>query len=360
MPNFPETRETLLHAHSDNVIDVEEFVLLFDLNTSKNPDIEYWKYHTFDLNFYDDDNVVAQLPFMKKDIPRLGDALDLPNELNCHLYNDLVVDSAEALCIVLSRLAYPCRYLDMVSLFGRSVPQLNMIFNQTTGLIDSSHNHGLSDLNQGWLSPRCLKAFANSIHRKGAALDNVWGIIARTVQPCCRPKVNQRIFYNGHKRLHALKCQSVTIPSGMVTNLFGPAERKKHDCAILAMSGLLLTLQRYPHGPNGKVPCNFEDPAYPLRRNLLALYNDAQLTQEQMNFNSSMNKVRVTVEQMFGEVIHNFKFTDFKKNLEIGLSCVGKFYRVSAILTNAHSCLYKSNVSQYFAIDPPLLEEYFQ
>ena len=43
--------------HSDDVIDDEEFVLLFDLQTSKNPDIEYWKYHTFDLNSYDDDAV---------------------------------------------------------------------------------------------------------------------------------------------------------------------------------------------------------------------------------------------------------------------------------------------------------------
>ena len=91
--------------------------------------------------------------------------------------------------------------------------------------------------------------------------------------------------------MHALKDQSVTIPSGMVANLFGPAERSKHDCAILAMSGLLLTLQRYPHGPNRKVPCNFGDPAYPLRRNLFAPYNDPQLTQKQMNFNSSMNKL---------------------------------------------------------------------
>ena len=30
MPNFRETKEMLLHAHSDNVIDDEEFVLLFD------------------------------------------------------------------------------------------------------------------------------------------------------------------------------------------------------------------------------------------------------------------------------------------------------------------------------------------
>ena len=57
MPNFRETRETLLHAHSDNVIDDKEFVLPSDLNTSKNPDIEYSEYHTFDLNSYGDDDV---------------------------------------------------------------------------------------------------------------------------------------------------------------------------------------------------------------------------------------------------------------------------------------------------------------
>ena len=73
-----------------------------------------------------------------------------------------------------------------------------------------------------------------------------------------------------------------------------------------------------------------------------------------MDFNSSMSKARLTAEWMFGEVTNNFKFIDFKKNLKTGLSCVDKFCRVSAILTNAHTCLYKNNVSQYFAIDPPM------
>ena len=77
---------------------------------------------------------------MKRDIPRLRDALDLPDEINCHFYNDLAVVSTEALCIALSKLAYPCRYADMVLLFGRSVPQLSMIFHRTADLIDSSHN----------------------------------------------------------------------------------------------------------------------------------------------------------------------------------------------------------------------------
>ena len=45
----------------------------------------------------------------------------------------------------------------------------------------------------------------------------------------------------------------------------------------------------------------------------------------------------------------------FQEALKIGLSCVGKFYRVSAIPTNTHTRLNKVNVSEYFVIDPLLL-----
>ena len=83
------------------------------MNSSKVPDIKYWKYHTFDLNSYGD-GVVSQFRFIKRDNPRLRDVLDLPNEITCHFCNDLVVDSPEALCTVLSILAYPCCYVDMV------------------------------------------------------------------------------------------------------------------------------------------------------------------------------------------------------------------------------------------------------
>ena len=139
-------------------------------------------------------------------------------------------------------------------------------------------------MNQGWLSPRCLKAFADSVHKEGAAFDNAWGFIDGTAPPCCRPKVNQRILFNERKRLHTSKYQSVTTPNGMIANLFGPVEGKRHDCAILAMSGLLQTLQRFPHGPNGGVLCIFGDPAYPLRRDLLAPYNLFQIMRQSIYF----------------------------------------------------------------------------
>ena len=38
-----------------------------------------------------------------------------------------------------------------------------------------------------------------------------------------------RVLYNGHKRVHAIKFQSVVAPNGLIANLFGPVEGRRHD-----------------------------------------------------------------------------------------------------------------------------------
>ena len=151
MPNFREARESLLYCYSENLLTDEKFCLLYDWNTSKNPDFDYTCYNKLDLNEMSDDDVVAEFRFMKNDILRLVRALDMPNEITCHFYNDLKVDSMEALCVVLNRLAYPCRYFDMIPRFRRAVPQLSMIFNQTIDFIDGNWGHLLRNMNQPWL-----------------------------------------------------------------------------------------------------------------------------------------------------------------------------------------------------------------
>lgn len=50
---------------------------------------------------------------------------------------------------------------------------------------------------------------------------------------------------------------------------------------------------------------------------------------------------------------------DFKKNLKIGLSCVGKMYLVCAILRNGITCLYGNLTSEYFGVDPSASQDYF-
>lgn len=78
-----------------------------------------------------------------------------------------------------------------------------------------------------------------------------------------------------------------------------------------------------------------------------------------VDFNKSMTAVRESVEWLFNDMATYFKFIDFKKNLKIGLSSVGKMYVVCALLRNALTCLYGNQTSTFFELDPLSLQEYF-
>ena len=109
-------------------------------------------------------------------------------------------------------------------------------------------------------------------------------------------------------------------------------EGRRHDAAMLHMSGLLAELNHHAYSPTGQPLCIYGDPAYPLRIHLQAPYRNAHLTPEQQSFNSSMSSVRAAVEWVFGDISTYFALLDFKKNLKIGLSPVGKLYSISGLL----------------------------
>ena len=54
------------------------------------------------------------------------------------------------------------------------------------------------------LDTTLLRTYANAIFDKSAALNNCFGFIDWTVRPICRPVVNQRTVYNGHKQVLSL------------------------------------------------------------------------------------------------------------------------------------------------------------
>ena len=178
------------------------------------------------------------------------------------------VDREEAFCIFLKRFAYPCRYVDLIPRFARPEPQLCMISNAVMHSIYTSWRHLLLDLNQPWLSRPHLQTFTEVIKEKGAALQNCWGFIDGTVRPISRPGRNQRVMYNGHKKVHSIKFQSIATPNGLIANLYGPVEGKRHDSAMLAQSQVLNQLQRFSFNPHGDILCVYGDPAYPLRPQL--------------------------------------------------------------------------------------------
>ena len=105
--------------------------------------------------------------------------------------------------------------------------------------------------------------------------------------------------------------------------------------------------------------CVFGDPAYPLRVHLQATYRNGILTAMMEAYNAEMRSVRVTVEWLFGNIINDFKilYIHFKKNLNIGMSSVGKMYLVCALLHNAITCLYGNSIAEFFGLNTPSLEE---
>ena len=220
MASFRDIRNLLVESFDDDDISEDEFLLLYDANTSKNPDFPYECYGLFDLNDMDDSECLAEFRFHKNDVPVLLEALQLPQSFTCH--QGTICDGIEALCITLRRFAYPCRYSDLIPRFGRSVPELSMISNLVMNTIYEEHHHRLTQWNNTLLHSPLLESYARAIDLKGSPLPNCFGFIDGTVRPICRPEQNQRIVYNGHKRVHGLKYQSVVLPNGMIANMYGP------------------------------------------------------------------------------------------------------------------------------------------
>ena len=75
-------------------------------------------------------------------------------------------------------------------------------------------------------------------------------------------------------------------------------------------------------------------------------------------WNGAMSSVRVSAEWIFKDIINYFKFLDFKKNLKVQLSVVGKMYIACTLLQNATCCLSGWTTSKYFEVQPPTPQEY--
>ena len=196
MYSFRRTRKQLVIALDKNMINAEEFLLLWDANTSKNPDFPVTVYPTLNWDEKDTGEVKAEFHFEEKDIPVLYEAPRIPEVFKCQQVS--ICDGMTGLCITLNRLTYPCRYSDMIPTFGVSVPELCMIYNTVIDYIFNEHGHLISHCNPTLLSPENLQLYADSIAAKGAALQNCFGFVNGTVCPICRPKHHQRVVYNRH------------------------------------------------------------------------------------------------------------------------------------------------------------------
>ena len=186
MASFKLTRDLLLESYDEGVIDDDEFLLLYDQNRSKNPEFPYKHIGEFDLEDMDDFECMAEFRCRKSDIEMLGELLRLPQKFVCP--QGSVCSGTEGLCICLKRLAYPCRYSDLIYRFGKPLPVLSMIYNEVVQFIYKEHGHRVTEWNHAIFSPANLQIYAAVVHEKSGPLENCFGFVDGTVRPICRPK----------------------------------------------------------------------------------------------------------------------------------------------------------------------------
>lgn len=310
----------------------------------------------FDLAQVTEGTCRLRFRFQREEIYMIVVALRLPDIFI--LDNGSKVHCVEAICISLRRLAYPCRLFDLIDIFGRSQSMLSRIFNATLRFIFVRWRHLLI-----WdpvrLTPETLEEYHAAIRAQGAPCQTSFAFIDGTVRAVCRPTEQQEDVYNGHKRVHAMKYQSVAGPSGIIEHLSGPYLGRRHDSRLFRMSGLARILRAHAKGRGDRQMTLYGDPAYRLTDLMQRPFPTGGISPEQRIYNERMSKVRIGVEWCFGYVLQYFPFSDFKKNQKTLLSEVHLHYICSVLLANIRSCVKQTNSSaSKFNINPPTLEEY--
>lgn len=286
------------------ILDDDDLLLLDTVQSQKYPSI-------LQLEDISDTQCKHLFRFDKGGLNDLRCMLEIPQVFRCN--NRTVCSGMEGLCVVIRRLAYPNRLDDLSPLFGRTKFELSNIFNTSLDYIYENYSYLLDTLDRPWLSLDQLQVMATAIKNKNSPLENCWGFIDGTVRPICRPSQNQRIVYNGHKRVHGLKFQSIMAPNGIIAHFYGPVEGRRHDAGLLRESGVEIDMHRHMTTPNNEVYCVYGDPAYPLTPYIIPPFKGAVLSANQARFNKRMSSVRICVEWGFGKLLNLFAFLDYKK-----------------------------------------------
>ena len=177
--------QDLFFSHTSNCIDDEEFWFLSDLFEWKNPWFPYEDYSPFNLDEMTESECLSEFRFRKRDNPILADVLGVTETIRCE--QGSTCDGLEGLCIVLRRLTFPCRYVNMIPRFAKPVPVISMVRNAVLDIIYATHSPRITRWNHDILDTDQMEMYAAAITARGVPLQNCFGFIYGTVRPIARP-----------------------------------------------------------------------------------------------------------------------------------------------------------------------------
>ena len=166
-------------------------------------------------------------------------------------------------------------------MYGRSQSAISEIVNWSVEFLDEKWKHLLDWDHQYLLSEENLRIYGQAIYDQGAPVNTVFGWPDCTKFFICRPCLHQRVAYNGHDRAHCLKFQAITLPNGIIANLYGPVEGRRHDMALWEDSGIPAKLAAHafasdPNNPGERRPYQiYGDAAYGISLHVLIPFSGA-------------------------------------------------------------------------------------
>ena len=102
---FWKEEHLVVEAYDDGLLNDEEFVLLCNLNSSRNLNIPYWQHPNFDLDNMQDYECISEFRFLKDDMYALFDVLGTPKGIIW--YNGLKPNRVATLCALLKQFFIP-------------------------------------------------------------------------------------------------------------------------------------------------------------------------------------------------------------------------------------------------------------
>ncbi|KAH9112469.1 hypothetical protein AeMF1_013204 [Aphanomyces euteiches] len=348
--------------------DIDEFLSVMEIALSHGiirhrPQRPLVSYNNFFDRSCDDATAIHKYRFTIEQLLVLTVSLNFPAWITTQWMDK--VDSLEAIAMTCRRLAEPSRLFTVANEFGRSTEACSRVVQTTVRHIYT--NFADIIFFQDELMSSRSQMYANAVKDKcGLSVMNCIGFIDGTKQYISRPSPRenaptnenlQRAAYNGHPRRHCLNWQGITAPDGIVVGMYGPVEGRRHDATVLSMSRMLdifrahEILQDY---------CIYGDPAYGCQQCLSSPFRNAQAGSPEAAFNAAMSSVRESVEWSFHIIKSLWGYVSVDKKMKVRNSPVGMFWLVAALLTNCNTCLKPqgNQISMYFGLRPPTLEEY--
>ena len=261
------------------------------------------------------------------------------------------------LMILLRRLAFPSRWIDLALILGGHESTLSRAYNFILKKVHHDFCHLVSDLRR-WQHK--FPQFAQRLTDMGAPFHNliafVDGHFDHTARPggdgCVRRNLKDYQVYNHLHHDHGLMFQGLVLVNGWCM-CWGPWRGAMHDAKTVVKAEIIQDLHAICQ-ELGEEYSHFADSAYPRSRYMQTILKQppgGSLSQRQRRFNALMARFRIVIENLFAEVVSTWAALQHKENKKLGAQDVGKMFPVSMLLHNCRAVFYGSQTSNYFGLD---------